>query len=426
MTSSRQFDELGICTTCKVEAVESEIIKCSECNGRFHGPCVDGNQQYAGKTFIASFKKVKVKNFMFCCDICLTKRENNQASSINEKLAELAQQMSTLISSQSEKDLQIISLTQKVDGLVSKVEISEENDKLASLNTTVNTLVEDFKSFQNNKKPEIVNNMNPWSNQIRSSKMKASLCIKNNGAPVNMDSIQKLACENNIQVTKAVQKENGDVIVHLPNMENRCKLTPLLQEQENGNEVVDLKSKLPTISMLDVEHFTNKEEFIEKIKRQNPLIKEKMENGSEFSIVFAKSPKEDSIGGYKNKFYQIVARVSNDIRQIIKMSDHKIYMDLVAHRVVDRFFVKRCNRCHKFGHYQKDCKEEIVCGFCCKNHLSNQCDQVNEGEFDKYKCINCSRENKECNGHSAHWYKCPTFLEMQKKVKKTIPYYEKN
>ena len=28
--------------------------------------------------------------------------------------------------------------------------------------------------------------------------------------------------------------------------------------------------------------------------------------------------------------------------------------------------------------------------------------------------------------HSAFWHKCPTHIEMQKKMKKTIPFYQKN
>ena len=61
---------------------------------------------------------------------------------------------------------------------------------------------------------------------------------------------------------------------------------------------------------------------MEKVKRQNPVIKEKIENGSEFSIVYSKQPRE---GGSTNNYYQVVARVSNDIRQAIKQSDDKIY-----------------------------------------------------------------------------------------------------
>ena len=101
-------------------------------------------------------------------------------------------------------------------------------------------------------------------------------------------------------------------------------------------------------------------------------------------------------------------------------------MDLVALRGVDRFYVKRCNKCQKFGHYEKDCSEDACCGYCKGNHLSKDCVDVEEGDFCNYKCINCERGEKDSVGHSAHWHKCPTYLDLQKKVKKSIPFYQKN
>lgn len=370
---------------------------------------MDGNQQYSCKSFLNSFKKVKVKNFKFTCDICVTRRENNQASTINEQISELTQTVSKLVSIQSNKDEQIATLT-----------------------TTVNALITDFQSLKQviseEPKKQVADDANskPWENINRVASMKASLCIKSNGTPVNMEKVKEVATANNIQVTKAVLKDNGDVIVHMPTEENRSKLTTNLQSHDfEENEVIDIKNKLPTISILNVKSFTSKEEFIEKVKCQNPLIREKLDNGSEFSIVYSKQPREGE-NTERKKFCQVVARVSNDIMQVIKRSGYKIYMDLVAHRVVDRFFVKRCNKCQKFGHYQNDCKEErSSCGYCCQNHLSHEC-EVEVGDFDHYNCVNCKRENKKSKGHSAHWYNCPSYVEAQKKVKKSIPYYQKN
>ena len=149
-----------------------------------------------------------------------------------------------------------------------------------------------------------------------------------------------------------------------PSNDNRERLLPLLEDETFAqNEIVTLKSKLPSVSILNVESFDSKEEFIEKVKNQNPEIKELMEQGSEFSIVFAKEPRESGSNG-KKEYYQVVARVSEDIRKVMKSSGNKVYVDLVAHRVVDRFFVKRCNKCQEFGHYEKDCSKNVCCGYC--------------------------------------------------------------
>ena len=151
-----------------------------------------------------------------------------------------------------------------------------------------------------------------------------------------------------------------------------------------------------------------------------------MEGGSEFSIVFSKEPKDAGPNTRGKKFYQIVARVSDDIRHILKKSNDRIYMDLTALKVVDRFFVKRCNKCQHFGHYEKDCENEVYCAYCGQTHRSEECEEVQEGDYKNYDCINCSRAGEVSLGHSSIWHKCPCFIEQQNKVKKSIPYYSKN
>ena len=91
---------------------------------------------------------------------------------------------------------------------------------------------------------------------------------------------------------------------------------------------------------------------------QNPVIKDMVNQGSEFSIVFTKEPPENK------SYHQVVARVSDDIRSFIKSSDNRLFYDLLCLKVIDRFFVKRCNNCQKFGHYESDCQNSVCCGYC--------------------------------------------------------------
>ena len=402
--ASPQIDASGNCQLCKTTALsETDAISCYDCQGKFHGVCGEAPNQYCSNTFLRTFQKLKSGNFVFVCDMCLTRKENNQASSIKE---------------------QISSFTDTVNSSI--------NDKISLLTNTVEFLVKEVSELKNQNANNVKNDDNgdemksTWSNPQRVAKMKASLCIRSKGAPVNLEKVQEIAKTHSIQVSKTVVKDNGDVFVDLPTEENRDKLSPLLQQEQEEtfarNEIVNVKSKLPTISILDVKDYTTKEEFVEKVKGQNPVIKNLIEKGSEFSIVFSKEPKND--GNNRNKYHQVIARVSNDVRQAIKNSNNKIYTDLASHHVVDRFFVKRCNRCQNFGHYEKDCTEDHAhCGYCKGHHLSKECNGVQEGDFEHYECVNCERSGKESNGHSAYWHKCPSYLDLQKKVKNSIPYY---
>ena len=102
-----------------------------------------------------------------------------------------------------------------------------------------------------------------------------------------MNKIKGIITSHGIQVTKAsVNRRNGNVYIDLPSNENRDKLVPLLTEQ--AIPVVHLKQKCPMILIRGVCSYVSEDDFVEKVKSQNPQIKEKLENGLEFSVVFTK------------------------------------------------------------------------------------------------------------------------------------------
>ena len=306
-------------------------------------------------------------------------------------------------------------------------EASSLKEQIAALTKTVASLANEFQTFKaENKREEREENVErraakPWTDEGRVKKMKASLCIQSNGAAVDMNKVKEIATTHRIQVSKATVKENGDVYVDLPSEENREKLTPLLNDETFAvHNVVELKSKLPTISILDVKQFASKDDFVEKVMNQNPEIKALVEAGSTFSVVYSKDPPDTG----DKKFYQVVVRVSEEVRKVIKQNNNKIYVELMSYRVVDRFYVKRCNKCQKFGHYEKDCQNEECCGHCTGGHHTVNC-EIARDDHENHECVNC-KENGKDHKHSATWYKCPMYIEMQKKLKKAIPYYQKN
>ena len=63
--------------------------------------------------------------------------------------------------------------------------------------------------------------------------------------------------------------------------------------------------------------------------------------------------------------------------------------------IYDRYDVKRCLNCQKFGHFARDCpdKNVKVCCKCSGNHYVNDCDSFQP------KCINCVRNNLNIVDH---------------------------
>ena len=144
--ASQQIDSNRSCSSCNTEVSETDTMQCYECKLTFHAFCTEVVTPYCtNHSFLSSFKKVKSGNFLFLCDLCLTKKEHNMASTIN--------------------------------------------DQISTLSETVNLLVKEFSAFKDQSAVKVVSNDNdkkqPWSNPKRVAKMKASLCIKSNGTPVD-------------------------------------------------------------------------------------------------------------------------------------------------------------------------------------------------------------------------------------------------
>ena len=102
----------------------------------------------------------------------------------------------------------------------------------------------------------------------------------------------------------------------------------LTEETIPSNTIINVKSRCPVITIQNVPEFLDEANFVEKVT-QNQQIAEKINEGSEFSIVFTKKP--DPRPGFKqivdnenNTCHQIVARVSEEICEIIKSSKYSL------------------------------------------------------------------------------------------------------
>lgn len=313
--------------------------------------------------------------------------------------------------------------------------VQRSGDVVSDVPVKDNTIGNEKSERENTNRRNENSSNTVWNDQSRTNEMKKKLkftvCIKSNeGAEIDSEQIKNIVTTHGIKVTKAsVNKNNNDLYVDLPSDEQRQKLIPLLSEEViPGNRIINVKEKYPTISIRGVEDYTSEADLITRIKVQNVEIKEKLEAGSHFSVVFSKEHKKGDLreNGQPKEFL-IVARVSDDIRSVINANGNKIFLGFNSHLVVDRFYVRSCSKCHKFGHYHADCTSNQICGYCCsENHDSQNCPIHREKNCARYKCTNCEALGKVSEGHSSHWHKCPALLEVQKKIMRNIPYYAKN
>ena len=401
-----QISNDGICTSCNKSGnnlPSADIIQCRKCKGDYHALCksVETSSAICNISLLKLYKQNSTKdNFSWICDSCKTESEITKA-------ATLEQQVATLL------------------GIVK--ELSED---VKELKKESKTRINSKGSQEQKDTAELGNNcsdhcVTAYSSAVKVPPNKATLLIKGNkGTPVDIEKVKEIVVKNKVPVLSANVTENGDTYINFPSMDNRAKVTSLIKENvATENDVVTMKSKLPSISITGITENLNKSQLLERIRQQNVEISNLIDNGSVFEIIFVKEPST------KYLTYQAVARVSPDIRSIIKSRGNRVYIGLVACRVTDRFYVKRCNTCQCFGHYSSfhgtDLGKEntkVVCGYCSEEHYSNDCPKKTMSHT-SHLCSNCTKSGKNGSGHSTFYYRCPAYLAEQNRLKNTIDYY---
>ena len=279
---------------------------------------------------------------------------------------------------------------------------------------------EEIRSAINVKKDTVIQHEdNVWSDKEKVQVMKSSLMVKPNGEgiPMDMDKIKQIVVANGIPVNSIKVSQKGETFVNLPNLPSRDKLTPLLQTEESFHEVVNVKSKLPTISLLRVTEAISPQEIKDCLYKQNINIKTLMDAKSHLSVIFTKPP------GENQEYHQVAIRVSPEIRKSIAAYGNTVHIKGNRYRVDDRFYIKRCNRCQQFHHYADKCDLNTpeICGFCTEHHKSNDC-PIRTEDHREHQCINCKVANMEFKGHPTFWRKCPSYMAQQLKLKNSISY----
>ena len=126
----------------------------------------------------------------------------------------------------------------------------------------------------------------------------------------------------------------------------------------------------------------------------------------------------------------VVVRISEDISKLTKTNGNRIFIGLTSHRVTDRFYVKACAKCHRYGHYHAEGSKKACCGYSYSDisdeHGSKECPVYESQKIAEFKCVNCQDKGTPCTGHPSHWNECPVFRNRQTKVNNSIPYCAKN
>ena len=406
----------GECHRCELTVQKDVSLQCETCNLFFHPlcPATTTQEKLCTKTFLAQFnaKSTCKPNFSWKCNECMITQDT-------AKKTDLAQIVHSLA-------LKLESLSKSLDDF--KQEASQDTlvvtDALDAFRDTF------IKHINSNQPPDLQSSSqgNPWANARATQKLRSSFIVKpTTSGAADMVKINKIVSDNKLQVNMVGVSQKGNTFIHCPTKEASATLQTHIQSELAGHVVHSLQDSLPSISIAGITatqwnplHVTPEgiTDFIQKLMDQNPFLHSLITDGETFNVIFMKPPN----GVYNN--FQIVARVSPKIRDAISAHWNRLFIGATSVRVYDRFYVKRCNKCNKFGHYKDNCTETTSsCGICgVQGHESETCDH--KTDTSSFSCINCKRANLTHTGHNATSRKCPAYLIAQKKIKGTIPYYQ--
>ena len=262
---------------------------------------------------------------------------------------------------------------------------------LSDLQCRVTSLETNSNSFS--KIPEDKKVFDPKSTQPATTSHQV-LVIPDGNQTLTVESLCDIAKKNlpNVPIKKIGITKKGHGFINVPDKNNCDNAVTILKNNYNAvaksGEVREFLPKI-TISDISTNDYSNdnKQELKAAILNKNPKIKACVEEDKSFDILFLTQ------GNLKTTCKAIV-RVHPDILAVIKTMRYRLYLDFASCRVSDRFHVKQCYRCQKFGHRNDACplklKNSHICRFCAEGHESSKCELKNTNSKTQYKCANCS------------------------------------
>ena len=380
----------GKCSTCSQDIDDNEHIECFKCGKHFHALCKQLNSSICNKSLLATFlQKSTKRNFVWYCDRCMTNIE---------------------LSTSNTESLQ----AQKVKEMDGKIDILTA--KVSSLTDMLNPSLQ-ATGAQGVSAPLHLNgnNDNVWNNASKVTILKNS-----SGVSPNLNQLEERIVGDKINVTNSKRLTNGNVVITCPSTTAANKIKDLAVQLLPQHTVRDPQVNYSWINVVGFETKHDCDSVYNLLVKNNlsldSLKGKSVEEGREFLEVKAVKPciKNPSI-------HRALVRVSNTLRNVIKLGNDKLKVGLYLCRVYDQApQIKRCNKCQRYGHWVANCDTQNgkACAKCAStDHETIQC-TVDVRNGAGIGCINCKREGivQLSPPHMADSSNCPCFVRFRKQM----------
>ena len=377
MPPLRKLSADGVCGDCSKDS-QTEFMTCSRCLIRFHVINCDKNDNQCTQTQMNGWENVRSRYpcFNYTCDDC---RENQSLR--NDDI---------LVNRLASMEENLLFLVKEIKSLKQNPSSSGNQDIRPSYADKVN-------------KPAVIVIEGKTGEEAETQK-------------INMDKLKKAAIQSSASVLKTYLNGVQDTVLICNDESSKQKLLPHVTKIFSDRKVSTPPSRLPTVTIKDIESNITKEELLDAVQMQNRdsgLTNITVDN---FNILFIKEIKSKN-PRYPDTFLAVV-RVSDQVRTLLKTAGNRLFVKAQSCKVEDRLFVRRCNKCQLYKHWHKECKSDhSVCGKCGDHHDTRSCESPTK------KCINCATNGYTDLDHETSWRNCPSYKKEQERLEKTIPYY---
>ena len=374
------LDSKGRCRKCKKDA-QHEFIECWMCKNQFHVIDCDEEEPMVQSSFFKNQWPTITRKWTcitFTCHNC-KEDHNTKDQQIMSRRLRLVEEMGLKTSRQLDSITEMLS--QKKSG---------ENH------------VKSYASVVSEEAPSLIVIEKPEVDMSKEEKKE------------KLDQLNKVVRESKATVKKTYTNKSGETVLVCSGEKSKDVILPHVNKLFSERKIKTPRRKLPTVSIPFIQGSYQKDELLSTLQDQN------QDSGLLFNqenaeVIFISPMKNQN----DEDLFQAVLRVSEDLRRNIDNNGNRVFIGLTSCPVYDRFYVKRCNNCQGYHHYQKECKRDAVCGKCAERHATKNCNN-SSGVL---KCINCSVAGLEEVGHSANSFECPTYVSEQDQLKKSIHYY---
>ena len=369
----------SLCPVCKKKDPD---VQCFVCEVWYHQKCV-----------LPGLKLQQIKTLNWFCDDCKKaglarlKEYNSDMNKLKEKNAIIEREREKLIA-----DLEVTSqLKAELEGKLCA--LSADLSSLALIEAKIQELFSSLRRIENVIDKSSEKNENSYAAAV---KQKNLLAIKSNQE--NMKAVEKkkevaeILADFTIVDTKF--PPNGNIVMNFQDKTSRDRAAEEIEGKIPGTQVKKIGYLNPKIMICNVHideediDAEDKQGIIEKMLAKNEFLKNITNVESKIEFLFMRPSAA--------KTFHLILKCDPEVRKAIHDQGDKIKLAFAVYHIRDRYHVRICSYCQRFGHLEKDCQhksEDPYCGKCAERHDTRSC------QSSSLKCINCVRKKKCHTNH---------------------------